>query len=90
MYLWTAKISTKQKNLSNWNLCAGVAKLEEFQKCFDIINKWQPYILRAFSLGYTNGFTEGCNNRIKVLKRNCYGVRNFSRFRNRILHMMAA
>jgi transposase len=79
-----------KKNLKNWNLCVGVAQLEEFQKCFEIINKWQPYILRAFSLGYTNGFTEGCNNRIKVLKRNCYGVRNFTRFRNRILHMMAA
>ncbi|MBO5555824.1 MAG: transposase, partial [Oscillospiraceae bacterium] len=28
----------------------------------------------------------GCNNKTKVLKRVCYGVRNFSRFRNRILH----
>ncbi|MDW7669197.1 MAG: transposase, partial [Bacillota bacterium] len=31
---------------------------------------------------------EGVNNKIKVLKRNAYGVRNFDRFRNRILHMM--
>lgn len=83
-------ICEAKQNLKNWNLCVGVAQLEEFQKCFDIVNKWQPYILRAFSLGYTNGFTEGCNNRIKVLKRNCYGVQNFNRFRNRILHMMAA
>ncbi|MGI6040417.1 MAG: transposase, partial [Eubacteriales bacterium] len=36
----------------------------------------------------TNGFTEGCNNKIKVLKRISFGVRNFSRFRNRILHIM--
>lgn len=77
-------------NLRNWNLCVGVVDLEEFTRCFEMINRWQPYILRAFSLGYTNGFTEGCNNRIKVLKRNCYGVQNFVRFRNRILHMMAA
>ncbi|RGM16886.1 hypothetical protein DXC23_12265, partial [Eubacterium sp. OM08-24] len=33
--------------------------------------------------------TEGCNNKIKVLKRNAYGFRNFKRFRNRILHMFA-
>lgn len=26
---------------------------------------------------------------IKVLKRNAYGMRNFNRFKNRILHMMA-
>lgn len=89
VFMDSKDIYEAKKNLKNWNLCAGFAQLEEFQKCFDIINKWQPYILRAFSLGYTNGFTEGCNNRIKVLKRNCYGVQNFNRFRNRILHMMA-
>lgn len=33
--------------------------------------------------------TEGCNNKIKVLKRNAYGYRNFKRFRNRILHMFS-
>ena len=90
VFMDSKDIYEAKKNLKNWNLCAGVAQLEEFQKCFDIVNRWHPYILRAFSLGYTNGFTEGCNNRIKVLKRNCYGVRNFSRFRNRILQMMAA
>ena len=40
-----------------------------------------------FDYPYTNGFTEGCNNKIKVLKRNTYGYRNFERFRKRILHM---
>lgn len=34
----------------------------------------------------TNGPTEGSNNKIKVLKRNSYGIRNFKRFRTRILH----
>ena len=34
-----------------------------------------------------NGLAEGCNNKIKVLKRNAYGYRNFERFRKRILHM---
>lgn len=34
-------------------------------------------------------FTEGCNNKIKVLKRNAYGYRNFKHFRNRILHMFS-
>lgn len=89
-FMDSRNIDEAKQNLKNWNLCAGAVQLEEFQKCFETINRWQPYILRAFSLGYTNGFTEGCNNRIKVLKRNCYGVRNFSRFRNRILHMMAS
>ncbi|WP_347992757.1 transposase, partial [uncultured Eubacterium sp.] len=31
------------------------------------------------------GFTEGTNNKIKVIKRNAYDYRNFENFRNRIL-----
>ena len=33
----------------------------------------------------TNGPIEGINNKIKVLKRNAYGSRNYSHFRNRII-----
>jgi len=83
-------IEKAKKELAGWNLRVGIANLEEFNKCFNTVNRWQPYILRAFSTGYTNGYTEGVNNKIKVLKRICYGVRNFDRFRNRILHLMAA
>ncbi|MBQ4120007.1 MAG: transposase, partial [Clostridia bacterium] len=43
----------------------------------------------SFSTTITNGFTEGCNNKIKVLKRNAYGYQNFKRFRNRILHIFS-
>ena len=34
---------------------------------------------------WSNGFIEGCNNKTKVLKRVCFGMRNFSNFRKRIL-----
>lgn len=30
-------------------------------------------------------YIEGCNNKTKVLKRTCYGMRNFNNFRKRIL-----
>lgn len=33
---------------------------------------------------YTNGFIEGLNNKIKVIKRVAFGYRNFSNFRSRI------
>ncbi|HBR30710.1 MAG TPA: hypothetical protein DD733_01370 [Clostridiales bacterium] len=46
-------------------------------------------ILNSFAYPYTNGFTEGCNNKIKVLKRTAYGYRNFKRFKNRILHIFS-
>ena len=41
--------------------------------------------LNAFDCPYSNVFTEGTNNKIKVIKRNAYGFRNFENFRNRIL-----
>lgn len=39
---------------------------------------------------YSNGFTEGYNNKTKVLKRGCFGVSYFSTSRNRILHCASA
>ena len=50
---------------------------------------WITGILNSFTTKFTNGFTEGCNNKIKVLKRNAYGYRNFKRFRNRIIHIFS-
>lgn len=45
------------------------------------------YINSSFAYSCTNGFIEGCNYKVSVLKRNDYGYRNFKRFRNRILHI---
>jgi transposase len=76
------------ERLRNWVLLAEFANLPEFKASLTAIHNWAEYILNAFEHPYTNGFTEGCNNKIKVLKRVSFGVRNFTRFRNRILHIM--
>ena len=73
--------------LSKWILIAQNSRLKDFQDCSATFQNWAKSILNTFDHPYTNGFTEGCNNKIKVLKRNAYGYRNFDRFRNRILHM---
>jgi len=39
--------------------------------------------------GYTNAFTEGKNYRIKLLKRQGYGYRDFAHFRLRVLTVAA-
>lgn len=44
------------------------------------------YGFEAFSSYFKRDFTEGCNNKIKVIKRVSFGVRSFDYFRNRILH----
>lgn len=77
------------KKLEEWYICVSSQNEKEFDVCMKTMINWQEYILNSFDCPYTNGYTEGVNNKIKVLKRNAYGVRNFNRFRNRILHMMA-
>lgn len=81
------KAEAKEK-LSAWYMHVGVTELSRFKRCVTTFNDWNEEILNAFDTGLTNGYTEGCNNRIKVLKRNAYGVRRFDRFRKRILHVM--
>jgi transposase len=76
------------ERLRNWVLLAEFTDLPEFKTSLTAIHNWDQYILNAFDYPYTNGFTEGSNNKIKVLKRVSFGVRNFPRFRNRILHIM--
>jgi len=78
-----------RKILRNWILSAQEINLPEFNDCIKAFCNWSTQILNSLDYPYTNGFTEGTNNKIKVLKRNAYGYRNFERFRNRILHCCA-
>ena len=81
--------SAFKTNFKKWILNAQDSHLLKFKECAGTFSRWYKEILYAFKTGYTNGFTEGCNNKIKVLKRNAYGYRNFERFRNRILHIFS-
>ena len=42
-------------------------------------------IKNSLEVPYSNGPTEGFNNKIKVLKRISFGFRNFTNFKARIL-----
>ena len=70
--------------LKFFRLAAEVSGLSEFNACLTMLGNWSKYILNAFDCPYTNGYTEGTNNAIKVIKRNAFGYRNFDNFRNRI------
>ena len=78
-----------KKSMSEWIQNAENCGIPQFEKCADTMRNWYAGIINSFSTIITNGFTEGCNNKIKVLKRNAYGYQNFKRFRNRILHMFS-
>lgn len=78
-----------RKQLGIWNMMATGYNLPEFQACTKTFINWSEEILNSFEYPFSNGYTEGVNNKIKVIKRNAFGVRNFKRFRNRILHVMS-
>lgn len=64
---------------------AVVVELKDFENCLTMLRNWEKYILNAFDGRYSNGFTEGINNSIKVIKRVGFGYRNFDTLRSRIL-----
>ena len=72
------------RRLRKFTLSAEISGLDEFQSVLTMLHNWSQYILNAFDCPYSNGYTEGTNNKIKVIKRNAYGYRNFENFRNRI------
>lgn len=55
-----------------------------FKKKLTFLKGYKQGISNAFSLSYSNGVTEGLNNKIKVIKRVSYGYRNFYHLRDRI------
>ena len=87
--LSTKDTESANKSMSEWIQSAENCGIPQFEKCADTMRNWYTGIINSFSTTITNGFTEGCNNKIKVLKRNAYGYNNFKRFRNRILHIFS-
>ena len=71
--------------LADWLLSAEVMDIPEFFNCTKAYHNWFHEILNSMDVPWTNGFIEGCNNKSKVLKRVCFGMRNFNNFRKRIL-----
>ena len=49
------------------------------------LTEFLPYIKNTFENNYNNGFIEGNNNFIKVIKRIAFGFRSFRRFKARIM-----
>ena len=75
----------KIKKFSEWikrNLESDIPQLKECAKTYQ---HWYVEIKNSLQVPYSNGATEGFNNKIKVLKRVCFGIRNFTNFKARIM-----
>jgi transposase len=57
-------------------------------RCFDgflsLLDSWLELIANYFIDHQTSSFVEGLNNKLKVLKRRCYGLRNVARLFQRL------
>jgi transposase len=82
----SSKYSYQRTAFWEWVKAAEKSGIPEFASCAGTYRNWSEGILNAFKHGYTNGPTEGFNNKIKVLKRISYGMKTFKRFRTRIIH----
>src|SRR5919106_5134378 len=59
--------------------------LEPLQRMAGTLSRWFEPISRYLRHRYTNGMTEGFNNKIKLIQRRAYGLRNEHNRRKRIL-----
>ncbi len=82
---------TIEEQLTNFiDICVS-SNISEFIEASGTIYNWLEYICNSFiDKRYSNGFTEGTNNKIKVIKRNAFGYKNFSFYRKRILYISNA
>ena len=81
-----SKSSTEgRQKLIDWLLSVEVMQMPEFDDCTKAYRNWFQEILNSMDVPWSNGYIEGCNNKTKVLKRVCFGMRNFNNFRKRIL-----
>lgn len=81
----TESYEKKVINLKDWiyrNINSDIPELVECAKTFQ---HWFQAIKNSLAVPFSNGPVEGTNNKIKVLKRICFGMPNFTNFKARIL-----
>ena len=60
--------------LNRWIAATIKSEIKIFDSFINTLQKYKPYIANYFKARKTSGFVEGLNNKIKVLKRRCYGL----------------
>ena len=76
---------TAKQRLKEFIFHASTLNIPEYKPTITMLLNWSEYILNSFKYHYSNAYTEGMNNKIKVLKRVAFGFRNFENLRKRIL-----
>jgi transposase len=78
-----AKEQARQK-LKNWQKQVRASGLRCYDSFLQTLGKWMEEITNYFLERNNSGFVEGLNNKLKVLKRRCYGIFNLPQLFQRI------
>ncbi len=73
-----------QHHIKVWKKRVKQSGLTCFNKFLKTLGAYLPEILNYFLNRHTSGFVEGLNNKIKVIKRRCYGILNVNHLYQRI------
>lgn len=78
-----------KKKTAKIRMCQWIEKVENsstscFKKFIKTLIRYEDYICNYFLKRETSGFVEGLNNKVKVIKRRCYGFLNVKNIFQRI------
>jgi transposase len=84
---WFARKYDKPARTALWKLIAQAREsaLAPLQSVAGTLSRWFEPIARYIRHRYTNGLTEGFNNKIKLIQRRAFGLRNEHNRKRRIL-----
>jgi transposase len=76
--------SVATRKINDWKKKVEESGLKCFNKFLSTLDKYMDKITNYFINRQTSGFVEGLNNKIKVIKRRCYGILNVKHLFQRI------
>jgi len=76
--------TSAKRKIRAWIKRVAKSELRCFDKFIDTLGHWWQEIINYFANRDNSGFVEGLNNKLKVLKRRCYGLFNLKHLFQRI------
>ena len=73
-----------KRMIKNWIVRVTESEIRCFDKFISTLNSYIEEIVNYFIARHSSGFVEGFNNKIKVIKRRCYGIINVGHLFQRI------
>ena len=84
--IFNSHISIKKAKIlmNSWMEGVEASKLTCYNKFLKTLRKYKAEIINYFKSRNNSGFVEVINNKIKVMKRRCYGISNIKHFFQRV------